>query len=86
MPSTDQLELLFNTQEDDAPAGAPPLIAVPAAPAAPRAPSAGPGTARPVAPPNLFPDAAKAPAPAGEPLLTLSPNAASGNRLGGATG
>ncbi|CAB3694634.1 hypothetical protein LMG26685_04978 [Achromobacter mucicolens] len=36
-----------------------------------------PDTPRPVTPPNLFPDAAKAPAPAGEPLLTLSPNAAS---------
>ncbi|MCU6619006.1 M48 family metallopeptidase [Achromobacter sp. 77] len=77
MPSTDQLELLFDTQEDGAPAGAPSLIAVPAAPAAPRAPSAVPDTPRPVTPPNLFPDAAKAPAPAGEPLLTLSPNAAS---------
>ncbi|WP_191578892.1 MULTISPECIES: M48 family metallopeptidase [Achromobacter] len=82
MPSTDQLELLFGTQEDDAPAGAPPLIAVPTPPAAPRAPSAGPqahrpDTARPVTPANLFPDAAKAPAATGEPLLTLSPNAAS---------
>lgn len=82
MPSTDQLELLFGTQEDDAPAGAPPLIAVPTPPAAPRAPSAGPqahrpDTARPVTPANLFPDAAKTPAATGEPLLTLSPNAAS---------
>ncbi|MFJ3462247.1 M48 family metallopeptidase [Achromobacter spanius] len=91
MPSTDQLELLFGTQEDDAPAGASPLIGVPTPAAAPRAPSAGPQTQRPdthrpdahrpdtpqpVAPANLFPDAAKAPA-AGEPLLTLSPNAAS---------
>lgn len=86
MPSTDQLELLFGTQEDDAPAGAPPLIAVPTPTAAPRAPSAGPqthspdihrpDTPQPVTPANLFPDAAKAPA-AGEPLLTLSPNAAS---------
>jgi len=86
MPSTDQLELLFGTQEDDAPAGALPLIGVPTPTAAPRAPSAGPqthrpdthrpDTPRPVAPANLFPNAAKAPA-TGEPLLTLSPNAAS---------
>jgi len=86
MPSTDQLELLFGTQEDDAPAGASPLIGVPTPTAAPRAPSAGPqtqspdlhrpDTPQPVTPANLFPDAAKAPA-AGEPLLTLSPNAAS---------
>lgn len=82
MPSTDQLELLFGTQEDDAPAGAPPLIAVPTPTTAPRAPSAGPqahrpDTPRPVTPANLFPDAAKTPAATGEPLLTLSPNAAS---------
>jgi len=91
MPSTDQLELLFGTQEDAAPAGASPLIGVPTPTAAPRASSAGPQTHRPdthrpdthrpdtpqpVAPANLFPDAAKAPA-TGEPLLTLSPNAAS---------
>lgn len=80
MPSTDQLELLFDTQENDAPAGAPPLIAAPATPSAlrPTAPGAqpsGPG-AKPIAPANLFPEAAAAPAPAGEPLLTLSPNAA----------
>ncbi|EHK62979.1 M48 family metallopeptidase [Achromobacter arsenitoxydans] len=81
MPSTDQLELLFDTQEDDAPPGAPPLIAAPAPfaaprPAAPKPPASPPQAPKPAAPANLFPDAAGSPAAAGEPLLTLSPNTA----------
>lgn len=67
MPSTDQLELLFDVQDSDAPADASPLSASPAPPKAP--------VATPPAP--LFPPpASSAPKPAGEPLLTLSPNAA----------
>ncbi|CAB3624435.1 SprT family zinc-dependent metalloprotease [Achromobacter sp. SIMBA_011] len=67
MPSTDQLELLFDVQDSDASADASPLSASPAPPKAP--------VATPPAP--LFPPpASSAPKPAGEPLLTLSPNAA----------
>ncbi|MFY3705302.1 SprT family zinc-dependent metalloprotease [Achromobacter dolens] len=67
MPSTDQLELLFDVQDSDASADASPLSA---SPAPPRAPVATP-------PAPLFPPpASSAPKPAGEPLLTLSPNAA----------
>lgn len=79
MPSTDQLELLFDSQEDDAPPGAPPLIAAAPKPfaAPPAAPAPRPDVPRPAAPANLFPDATDPAAPAGEPLLTLSPNAAS---------
>ncbi|MDQ6213082.1 M48 family metallopeptidase [Achromobacter insolitus] len=81
MASTDQLELLFDEQQHDAPVGAPPLSAAPKPPVPPRAarPEAEPpDAARPkTAPPQpLFPDFSAA-APAGEPLLTLSPNAAS---------
>ncbi|WP_313463555.1 SprT family zinc-dependent metalloprotease [Achromobacter sp.] len=87
MSSTDQLELLFDVQEDDAPQGASPLIATPKPqdaprPAAPRSappPAAAPQPAppQPRAPKTLFPDAQTGSAPAGEPLLTLSPNASS---------
>ncbi|CAB3811150.1 M48 family metallopeptidase [Achromobacter dolens] len=67
MPSTDQLELLFDVQDSDASADASPLSASPAPPKAP--------VATPPAP--LFPPpASSAPKSAGEPLLTLSPNAA----------
>ncbi len=67
MPSTDQLELLFDVQDSDASADASPLSA---SPAPRKAPAATP-------PAPLFPPpASSAPKPAGEPLLTLSPNAA----------
>ncbi|MFY1848592.1 M48 family metallopeptidase [Achromobacter dolens] len=67
MPSTDQLELLFDVQDSDASADASPLSASPAPPKAP--------VATPPAP--LFPPpASSASKSAGEPLLTLSPNAA----------
>lgn len=66
MPSTDQLELLFDVQDSDASADASPLSA---SPAPRKAPAATP-------PAPLFPPPApSAPKPAGEPLLTLSPNA-----------
>lgn len=67
MPSTDQLELLFDVQDSDASADASPLSASPAPPKAP--------VATPPAP-LLPPPASSAPKSAGEPLLTLSPNAA----------
>ncbi|MFY3140203.1 M48 family metallopeptidase [Achromobacter xylosoxidans] len=60
MPSTEQLELLFDEQDSGA--------APPAASPAPRP--------APVATPLFPPPAPSAPKPAGEPLLTLSPNAA----------
>ena len=67
MPSTDQLELLFDVQDSDASPDASPLSASPAPRKAP--------VATPPAP--LFPPpASSASKPAGEPLLTLSPNAA----------
>ena len=86
MPSTDQLELLFDVQDHDATQGASPLIALhgaspliatPKPPAARPAPSPQADSPQPVTPTNLFPDAATADTPKGEPLLTLSPNASS---------
>ncbi|CAB3741328.1 hypothetical protein LMG3458_05826 [Achromobacter deleyi] len=93
MASTDQLELLFDVHDHDAPSGASPLNArPPARPSVPRAappdvhpqsallfPAAAPVAPPAVTPPAVTPTAAapSAPKPAGEPLLTLSPNAAS---------
>jgi len=66
MSSPDQLELLFDVQPQGAPEGA-------------SRPPAGPAASapRPVPPKPLHPGAPQPSAAAGEPLLTLSPNAAS---------
>ncbi|AUA54907.1 Protein of uncharacterised function DUF45 [Achromobacter spanius] len=87
MPSTDQLELLFDVQDHDATQGASSLIALQGAspliatpkprPGPPLAPPPQADSPQPVTPTNLFPDAATADTPKGEPLLTLSPNASS---------
>ncbi|WP_454673097.1 M48 family metallopeptidase [Achromobacter pestifer] len=77
MPSTDQLELLFDAQENDAPRSASPLIATPKAPLAPRPTAPKVAPPQPVTPKTLFPDAQTDAAPTGDPLLTLSPNASS---------
>ncbi|WMD18472.1 DUF45 domain-containing protein [Achromobacter seleniivolatilans] len=81
MSSTDQLELLFGVQEDDAPKGASPLVVSPKAPAptrpAPKPPAAQTDAPQPVEPANLFPDTSPDAASVRDPLLTLSPNASS---------
>lgn len=79
MASTDQLELLFDVQDHDAPSGASPLIA--RSPARPAPPAVAPPRFPAAVPPAAATPSAPAPAtpakPAGEPLLTLSPNAVS---------
>ncbi|WP_454668307.1 M48 family metallopeptidase [Achromobacter kerstersii] len=71
MSSTDQLELLFDVHEDDAPQGASPLIATPKPPTAPRpAPKAAPP--QPVTPKTLFPDAQAGTRPDSQPHTPLS--------------